>query len=175
MSDINVKNTASSEEGFDARLIKKDRMRFTKNKLPSNLTLLAIVVNVFYFVSIYKSNARFYYKPTIGISVLYNLIFMLAAFLSSEGIKNYKKNYGIVLIVIGALQLLRIVYYPVKGHSSFVTEGSDTLVMETAQFIRVLIYLISSAALLIAAGVIGIMRSKILADYRKEIGEELPS
>lgn len=173
-----MKNADTRDVNFtqdELTLIKKDRMRFTKNKLPSNLTLLAIVVNVFYFVSIYKSNARFYYEPTMGISVLFNLVFMLAAFLSSEGIKNYKKNYGVVLIVLGALQLLRIIYYPLRAHSTLLSEEGTALVMENAQFIRVLIYLISSAALLISGGVIGIIRSNILTGYRKEIGEEQPS
>lgn len=173
-----MKNADTRDANFtqdELTLIKKDRMRFTKNKLPSNLTLLAIVANVFYFVSIYKSNSRFYYEPTIGISVLFNLVFMLAAFLSSEGIKNYKKNYGIVLIVLGALQLLRIIYYPLRAHSTLLSDEGTALVMENAQFIRVLAYLISSATLLIFGGVIGIIRSNILAGYRKAIGEEQPS
>ena len=64
-------------------LIKKDRLRFTKNVLSSNLTLLAIVFNALYFVSIYKSDVgSYYYTWMIGISVVYNLLFMLAAFLS---------------------------------------------------------------------------------------------
>ena len=70
-------------------VIKKDRLRFTKNKLSANLSLLAIVFNAFYFVSIYKSDVgNYYYKLIIGISVVYNLLFMLAAFLSSEGVKS---------------------------------------------------------------------------------------
>lgn len=155
--------------------VKKDRMRFTKNRLPANLTLLAILVNVFYFVSIYKSNVTSYYKPVIGISIVYNLMFMLACFLCSEGIKNYKKDYGVALIVIGALQFLRIIYYPLKGHTTVVPSGGDKLVMETSQFIRVVIYLVTSGALLISAGIVGIVRSKTLQKYRMEIGEEKPS
>lgn len=42
-------------------LIKKDRMRFIKNKLPANLALLGILFDVFYFVSIYQSDVRDYY------------------------------------------------------------------------------------------------------------------
>ncbi len=169
----NVKTTTNVD--MDVVTVKKDRMRFSKNKLPSSLTLLAILINVFYFVSIYKSNVRYYYTPTMFLSVVYNLIFMLACFLCSEGIKNYKPAYGIVLIVVGALQILRIVYYPLKAHATPVNAESQKMVMETAQFIRVIIYLIASGVTLIAAGVIGVIRSKILADYRKTIGEEQPS
>ncbi len=170
-----MKNVNNTDVIMDAATIKKDRMRFSKNKLPSSLAILAILLNVFYFVSIYKSNVRYYYSFPMFMSVIYNLIFMLACFLCSEGIKNYKPAYGIALIVVGALQLLRIVYYPLKAHATPVTAESQQMVMETAQFIRVIIYLISSGVILITAGIIGVIRSKILADYRKTIGEEQPS
>ena len=58
--------------------IKKDRLRYTKNTQSSTFALLAIVFNVLYFVSIYSSDVgNFYYSPTIGISVLCNLLFLL--------------------------------------------------------------------------------------------------
>lgn len=156
---------------LDKQTIRKDRMRFSKNKLSSSLTYLAILANAFYFVCIYKSNvSSFYYKAVIGVSVVYNLIFMLAAFLSSEGIKNYKFAYGIVLIVLGALQLLRIVYYPMQGHAATYQKGEEVLqVMSDGQFVRVVIYLCVSAALLIAAGIIGIVRSNTLQRFNEEI------
>lgn len=40
----------------DDRTIERDRMRFTRNTLSSNLVLLAILFNVFYFINIYKSD-----------------------------------------------------------------------------------------------------------------------
>ena len=36
---------------------------------------------------------NYYYTILVGASILYNLVFMLAAFLSSEGVKNYKIGY----------------------------------------------------------------------------------
>ncbi|MBP5740532.1 MAG: hypothetical protein J6W59_02085 [Bacteroidales bacterium] len=86
-------------------LIKKDLLRFTKNKLAANLILAAIAVNALYFVSIYRSDVgSYYYKLFIGGSILYNLVFMLVAFLSSEGVKNYKIGYAYTAIVLGLLQ-----------------------------------------------------------------------
>ena len=41
--------------------LRLDRMRFIKNKLPANLALLAIVFDVLYFVSVYRSDVRDYY------------------------------------------------------------------------------------------------------------------
>ena len=65
-----------------------DRMRYIKNKFSANMALLAILFDVFYFVSIYKTDVgSYYYTIMIGASIIYNLVFLLAAFLSSEGVK----------------------------------------------------------------------------------------
>lgn len=167
---VNIQNA-------DVATIKKDRMRYKTNNLSSNLALLAVVINVLYFVCIYKSDvSTYYYTYLIGISVIYNLVFMLAAFLSSIGVKNYKINFSIVLIVIGALQIIRIFGFPMNAFNTVIAvDGVDTRVMQEYQFIRTLVYLIGSSALLIAAGVIGIIRTKILQEYKRQIGEEQPA
>ena len=91
--------------------IKKDRLRFTKNKMSANLIILSIVANALYFVSIYRTDVgNYYYKLFIGASVVYNLVFMLTAFLSSEGVKNYKIGYCYTAVVLGVLQAARIFY-----------------------------------------------------------------
>ena len=85
----------------EEQFIQRDRMRFTKNTLSSGLALLAILFNVFYFVSIYKSDVgSYYYNILIGASILYNLIFMLTVFLCSEGVKSYNKAYACVYSAI---------------------------------------------------------------------------
>ena len=74
--------------------LKIDRMRFINNTFSSNLALLAILFNVFYFVSIYKSDVgSYYYNILIGGSIVFNLIFMLTVFLASEGVKSYKTAF----------------------------------------------------------------------------------
>lgn len=152
-------------------IIKKDRLRFTNNKLSANLTLLAIVFNAFYFVSIYKSDVgNYYYKLIIGISVVYNLLFMLAAFLSSEGVKNYKINYSYILLLLGAGQIIRIFILPRAAKSAVVTLSEvEQRVMENAQFTRICIYLIVSAVLCVIAAVINISKSNTLTKYQAEL------
>lgn len=152
-------------------IIKKDRLRFTKNKLSANLTLLAIVFNAFYFVSIYKSDVgNYYYKLIIGISVVYNLLFMLAAFLSSEGVKSYKMNYSYLLLLLGAGQIVRIFILPRMAKGATVTLSEvEQAVMGSAQFTRVCVYLIVSAALCVVAGVINISKSSTLTKYQAEL------
>ena len=152
-------------------IIKKDRLRFTKNKLSANLVLLAIVFNAFYFVSIYKSDVgSYYYKLIIGVSVVYNLLFMLAAFLSSEGVKSYKMNYSYGLLLLGIGQIVRIFILPTAAKGATVSlNGVDEAVMGNAQFARVCVYLIISAVLCVAAAVINISKSSTLTKYEAEL------
>ena len=148
----------------DELYTKRDRMRFTKNSLSSTLVILAILFDVFYFINIYESDVthvvgNFYYQIRIGASIVYNLDFMLAAFLSSEGVKNYKKSYCYVLFVIGVLQIVRVFILPAQAASTEVTIGEvTTMVMDGAQHVRVVIYLLLSAAGCLAGGVIGLIR-----------------
>ena len=158
----------------EEKTIRLDRMRYSKNSLASTLAILAILFDVFYFISIYESNVgSWYYNILIGASILYNLIFMLAAFLSSEGIKNYKIGYSYVMIVLGLIQILRIFIYPMRAHAAAVTiQDQAVQVMETRQFLFCLIWLIASAACLIAGAVVGMIRSRALKAHIASLGAE---
>ena len=112
-------------------------------------------------------------NPMSGImwaSIVYNLVFMLAAFLASEGVKNYKREYCYVLIVIGILQIVRIFILPAQAAATEVTIGGVTnKVMEASQHIRVVIYLLLSAAGCLAGGVIGFIRCRELETHMAEL------
>ena len=153
------------------RTIQRDRMRFIKNSLSSNLALLGILFDVFYFVSIYKSDVgSYYYNYIIGVSIVYNLVFMLAAFLASEGVKNYKKEYSYLLAVIGLVQIVRIFIIPMQAHAATVAvNGAEVTVMQNGQFYRVVVYLIISAACLIASAVVNFIRCRELAEHLKTL------
>ncbi len=148
----------------EEKLIRLDRMRYMKNSLASGFALLAILFNVFYFISIYESNVgSWYYNILMGASILYNLVFMLAAFLCSEGVKNYKIAYSYVMIALGLIQILRIFIYPVRAHSSSVLiMEKEVTVMESRQFIACVIYLLLSGGCLITGAIIGLIRSRAL-------------
>lgn len=155
----------------DAEL-KKDRLRFTKNKLSSNLILLAIAANALYFVSIYSSDVgSYYYSLFIGASIVYNLVFMLTAFLSSEGVKSYKLGYAVVSIILGILQAARIFYIPMKAlKAENPIVGAETAtVMTEGQFKYVTVCLCVSAVLLACAGFIGIAKTTALNKYQAEL------
>ena len=125
----------------EERNVSRVRLRFIKNSASSRLCYLAILLDVLYFVSICKSDVgTYYYNILIGAVILYNLAFMLAVFLASEGVKNYKRNYSWLLIAAGIGQIVRIFIIPMRAHGEMtVVNGVDILVMHDGQFLRVLI------------------------------------
>lgn len=151
-------------------LIRRDRMRFIKNSLAANLAILAILFDVLYFVGIYQRDVGDYYHTyMIGISVVYNLIFMLAAFLSSEGVKNYKKNYSYLLLILGVIQIVRIFILPWDAHN---TMYQDVRVMSDTQFIAEVAFLVVSAVCLAASAVVNIVRCSALEAHLKMLEEK---
>lgn len=154
------------------RSIQRDRMRYVKNSLSSMLAIVGILFNVFYFVSIYKSDVdTWYYNILIGASIVYNLVFMLAVFLASEGVKNYKKNYSYVLAVVGVLQIVRIFIIPMRAHAAeTLVNGETVMVMQDGQFYRVVIYLAASAICLIASAAVNMIRCRELSEHLKTLG-----
>lgn len=155
----------------EERMIRQDRMRFTKNSLSANLAILAIVFDVFYFVNIYQSDrGNYYYSYIIGISIVYNLVFMLAAFLSSEGVKNYRKNYTYLLLVLGVLQIVRIFILPTQAHNATLASGEQ--VMGNGQFTALVGLLIASAVCLVASAAINYFKCTALEAHMKTLAEK---
>lgn len=156
-------------------LIKKDRLRFTKNKLSANLTYFAIVFDCLYYISIYSSDVgNYYYKWLIGISVVYNLLFLLFAFLASEGVKQYSMGYSYFLMVLGLGQVARIFIIPMKAVTGapldgVAVENITEPPMSSGQFIYVVCVLVASAAMCILAGVIGVIKSATLKAHVAEV------
>lgn len=153
----------------EEKLIQRDRMRFVKNTMCANLCYLGLLFDVFYFVLLYRSDVgTYYYTIQIGASIVYNLLFLLIVFLSSEGVKNYGKNYSYVLLAAGAMQIVRIFAIPMAAHAArIVIDGSEIAVMQDPQFIREVIYLLVSAACLIASAVVNIIRCNTLEAHNK--------
>lgn len=155
----------------DVKLIKMDRMRYTKDSFSANLVLLAIVLDALYFVSIYQSNVgSWYYKWVIGASIIYNLLFMLGAFLASEGVKSRKTGYTAMLIFLGVMQIVRIFYLPAMAHNATITlSGEEMIVMGNGQYIYVVAMLAISGACCLIAAVTSFINNKNLAAYLRSI------
>lgn len=151
--------------------IKRDRMRFTKDKLSANLVIMAIVFDCLYFVSIYQTDVgSYYYTWVIGASIIYNLLFLLTAFLASEGVKNRKTGYTGLLIGIGVMQIVRIFYLPAKAHAAIVVvSGAELPAMTDGQYFYVVACLAVSAVCCIVAAVTSHINNKNLAEHMKTI------
>ena len=159
---------------INEREIKLDRMRYVKNTASSRLCYLAILLNVLYFVSIYKSDVgSWYYQILIGASIVYNLLFMLMVFLSSEGVKNYQRNYSWLLFAVGVLQAVRIFILPAQAHRALVQiGGTDVPAMGGGQYARVIFYLAASAVCLIAAALINLRKCGMLESHLNSLKEK---
>lgn len=155
----------------EERFIQRDRMRYIKNSLAANLALLGILFNVFFFVSICKSDVgNYYYTYMIGVSIIYNLAFMLATFLSSEGVKNYQKGYSYLLLLLGIIQFVRIFIFPTDAHSAMVSlNGVETQVMSDGQFFRVVLYLAVSGVCLLCSAAVNLVRCRALSEHMKAL------
>ena len=155
----------------EERSIRSDRMRFTKDTLSANLILVAIVLDALYFVSIYQSNvATWYYNWVMGASIICNLLFLLMAFLASEGVKSRKTGFTIPLIALGAFQIIRIFYLPALAHSSTVViAGEEIVVMGDSQYLYTVACLLISAVCCIVAAVISYMNNKRLAAHMQSL------
>lgn len=149
--------------------IKMDRMRYTKNKLSANLVLCAILFDVLYFVNLYRSDVgSYYYTILIGASIVYNLVFLLAAFLCSEGVKSRKGNFMPALLVLGVGQFVRMFIIPAQAHSTMI-QGTETLVMGDGQYYVMIAMLVLSGVCCIAAGVSSFLQNKALNSYLNSI------
>ena len=155
----------------EEQIIRRDRMRFKNNKTSANLTLLAIVLDVLYFLNIYQNDAdTYYYQYMIGISIVYNLIFMLAAFLAEEGVKNYKKNYSIPLVILGVIQIVRIFILPMDAHTTMLDAGVPA--MGNGQFTYLVVLLIASAVCLVVAAVVNVVKCLALESHMKMLAKQ---
>lgn len=161
-------------EMADDNYVRVDRMRYEKNKICSNLAILAIVFNALFFVSIYKSDVgTWYYSMLIGASIVYNLLFMMIVFLISEGTKNYKVAYSWIAIVVGVLQFARLLIYPRMARAAQTqSTGEIVQVMKDPQYYRVVIYLVLSGTCLIVSAVIGIRKHAALKKHLESVAEK---
>jgi len=164
---------AGSRVFADAAQVQADRMRYTKNTFSQMLVILAIVFDVLYFVSLYRQDVgSYYYTWKIGVSIIYNLIFLLAAFLASEEVKNRAPGVrvSIMLLVLGVVQFLRIFWLPSQAHAALTNAGAEQVaVMSTGTFVFEAACLAISGVCCIAAAVTSYSQNRKLADYMRTL------
>lgn len=171
------------EKTPEQKIIETDIYRYKKNKLASSLALLGLAFNCLYFMLLYgikESTVTIgesqvftkFAQMEIGFSVIFTLLTLLVTFLASEGIKGYNKKYSIVLLVLAAFQIFRIFGYPLYGlRNNLLKVNFFWFNPETSnlEFTILLIYLVASAACLVASAVIGYLRAVQLESFEKKI------
>lgn len=160
------------------KIIKNDISRYKKNKFPGTLALLSIVFQCLYFMFMYKQVAgdikQLYedqtpvYTYLLGISVILNLVMLLAIFLTSEEIKGYSKKFSVVAMVLGGIQIIRIFGYPLFS-STHELEWMGRTLISAGTCTLLIVFLVASAACLIASGVLGIITSNNLSKFKKDL------
>ena len=161
-------------------IISKDLMRYSKNKMSANLALLAIAFNCLYFMFMYKqvcnnrealySDGSPVYSYIHGASVIINLLVLLFTFLTSERLKNYDKRFAFVAMGLAVVQIVRIFIYPLMSFTKpYVVGWTERYLTDGVMFALFLVFLVASAACLLAAGIIGYLKASKLESFVDEV------
>lgn len=142
-----------------------DIMHYKNNRASFWLILLTIALNIGMFIIIYRTNTSDLAADLqLGIDLLINVIFMLICFLAAEKTKRYSKSWGIVSIVLGFIQIVRIFWIPLYY---FLNNG-----INSGAFASCVVLLALSGFSIIFAGFISIFKYKILAKNEPLINKE---
>lgn len=151
-------------------VVQNDILRYRKNKLAANLALLGLACGCVFFLILYAQvkNNDIYYTWEIAFDVIYNLFFLLFVFLFSEQVKNYKRKLFPAQLVVGALQIARIFWLPLKGITNTMPNTGATCIT-SGTFIAMVVSLAASGACIIVSAIIGFIRAKAVEDFAKRV------
>lgn len=147
--------------------INVERMRYKNDSVSFLLCMLGLVFNVIQFILIYancylqtmtgKEGFGYY---TIGLDILYNIVFMLVVFYAAEELKTYHIGWTIATLIIGIFQLVRIGGFP----TSILENGFyDDKLFHTIE-----IYYILSAVCFFIATAVSFTKSTLLKSFLKK-------
>jgi hypothetical protein len=161
------------KKSLNQQIVEDDILRYKRNKLAASLALIGLALNCLYFCLLYAIPDINMRTMALGFSILLTLVVLLTTFLSSEGVKGYKKTYSIVLLVIAAFQIVKIFYYPLNGLINDTLTGIGYFgfypTSSVPFFIIMVVYLAGSAACLIASAVLGWIYAVRLERFSKKI------
>ncbi|MBQ2716992.1 MAG: hypothetical protein IJF75_00130 [Clostridia bacterium] len=146
--------------------MRAELMRYRNDTLSYLLTLAGLALDACFLMFLYSSpNVRCedMYGKIVGLDIFFNIIFLLIAFLTAEKVKTYSLNWCWSCLVLGLLQLPRILL-PI---SLF---GAKQLTV--GKLIFLLVCLIGSCACLVCACVFSYLKSHKLDKHLKEISNK---
>lgn len=173
-----------SQKSENLQIVQDDILRYKKNKLGQWFTYGGLAFSCLYVMLLYSFHNNTFYTMLMGGSVMLTLVMLLAAFLSSEGVKVYNKKYCIVLLVLAVIQIVRIFIYPRIGwedQAFWFTAGKHTdvvlrdyfriILSQAASYSLLVVYLVISAALYVAAAVCSYLICVRHERFNKKIAE----
>lgn len=153
------------KKDLNQKILADDVLRYKNNKLGQMLSYVGLVFNCLYIMLLYSFNNNTFYVFEMGVSVLVSLVYLLACFLASEGVKTYNKKFCIFLVVLAAIQIIRIFGFPAAGLKdeafTTITANKETVgrdyfgatLTTVSAYTLLIVYLVLSSVSLIGAAV----------------------
>lgn len=193
MNNVENKNDLNKMSDLEFGKNKVEMMRYRENSLSYKLGMGAIACSVlacFFCLNSFNPNSF-----STLLAIMLNIVVLLGGFLCIEKSKSYSMQGSIALIVFGGVCIARIFWIPLlliihynawkaDGKSSHLKYLGNTITTDNynkltylptdgnVRAILAIISLAGAAALFIAAGYIGMVRSKRLSTYLDSINQK---
>ena len=195
MNNVENKNDLNKMSDLEFGKNKVEMMRYRDNSLSYKLGLGGIAFSV--LACFFCLNSFSPVNISTLLAIMLNIVILLGGFLAVEKSKSYSFKGSVALVVFGGVCIARIFWIPlliIIHYNAWVSEGmprkSDHLnyigktistdnynqltYLPTDGNVRAILAIVSlvfAAALLIAAGYIGMVRSKRLTTYLNSINQ----
>lgn len=191
INEIENKGSLNKMSDLEFSKNKLEMMRYRANSLSYMLGFLAIFLSLFGgFVCFNSMNAV---EWVVLLKIAINVIIVLFGFLCCEKAKSYNAKGSLVLVVLGALNIVRIFWIPIilmRGQSALDAGETTDLVGNVVdksltgitawlpangnfRAILAITFFVLAAVSFITAGIIGYIRSKKLSTYLSSINVKL--
>ncbi len=199
INEIENKNSLNEMSDLEHDKNQLEMMRYRVNSLSYTLGMVGILLSMLgAFVLLNSMNPN---NALVIVKILVNIAILLGGFLCVEKTKHYSKPASFGLIGFGAVCVIRMFVYPLiimTNYSKYVSArnaGTSTVEFEkwlgktitgyytngavrwldhsgTTRGILAMVLLAGAAACLIAAGIIGFIRSTKLTNYLNSLNQE---
>ncbi len=195
MNNVENKNDLNKMSDLEFGKNKVEMMRYRDNSLSYKLGLGGLIFSVlacFFCLNAFNPNS-----VSTLIAIMINIVVLLGGFLSVEKARAYNAKGSIALMIFGGICIARIFWIPlllIIHYNAWVAEGrlnasehtkylGNTITTTNqnqltylptdgnVRAILAIICLVAAALMLIAAGYIGVVRSKKLTTYLNSINQ----
>ena len=147
-------------------------LRYHKNSPSFWFCILALALDVVYFCVAYETKMEalpYVVGLQVSLDVVLNILFMLFAFLAAEKLKAYDLNWCYVSFGMAVIQVVRAFHIPFLSYANKAGQVKEFITGPT-RYISMILLILSGGAL-VAGGIIGLIKTKILRKHLEEIGE----